>query len=46
MEKIGKVIDDKLTILTVYIRFGAVSSVVASGYVFSSSRSGLAPCDD
>jgi len=30
--------------LTVYIRFGVVSSLVASVYVFSKSRSELFPC--
>jgi hypothetical protein len=33
----------RLYSLTVYIRFGVVSSVVASVYVFSKSRGGLFP---
>jgi hypothetical protein len=33
------------TNLTVYVRFEVVSSVVASGCVFSSGRSVLVPCD-
>ena len=38
---VGEIVDN----LTVYIRFGVVSSVVASVYVFSKHRNGRLVCD-